>query len=148
MAALGFSVVTRSVRATESLARKIGTQLAPGNVLTLDGELGAGKTAFVRGLAAGLGVGPGQVTSPTYALVHEYPGERATLVHLDLYRLATEEDARALGIEEQLARTDAVVAIEWAERLPGLVARAAVRVRLESTGGSTRKITVEGLARP
>ncbi len=148
MAALSFSVTTRSARSTEALARRLAAGLAPGSVIALDGELGAGKTAFVRGLAAGLGVGPGQVTSPTYALVHEYPGERATLVHVDLYRLSTEEDARALGIEEQLARTDAVIAIEWAERLPGLVPQSAIRVRLESIGPSARRITVQGMAEP
>ena len=105
--------VTRSETETAGIASDLAATLSPGDVLLLSGNLGAGKTAFVRGLAAGLGIDPEDVSSPTFTLVHEYRGGRVTLYHVDLYRLekaATDE----LGLEE-LHR--GVLAIEWPDRL-------------------------------
>lgn len=107
--------VTRSEDETAAVAREVARTLKAGDVLLLSGNLGAGKTAFVRGLAQGLGIDPGDVSSPTFTLIHEYRGGRLTLYHADLYRLerAATED---LGLEE-LGLADGVLAIEWPDRL-------------------------------
>ena len=124
-----------------AVARDLAATIAPGGVLLLSGTLGAGKTAFVRGLAEGLGIDPGEVSSPTFTLVHEYRGGRLPLYHADLYRLdrAGVED---LGLEE-IGVAEGVLAIEWPERLthemPG-----AHRVVIEIVDDTTRRITVAG----
>ena len=107
--------ITRSEEETQQVAREIAGSLSAGDVLLLSGTLGAGKTAFVRGLAAGLGIDPGDVSSPTFTLIHEYAGGRLKLFHADLYRLertATDD----IGLEE-LGVSDGVLAIEWPDRL-------------------------------
>ncbi len=131
--------LTHSEDETQAVARDLAAHLKPGDVVRLSGELGAGKTAFVRGLAAGLGIEPDEVSSPTFTLVHEYRGGRLALYHADLYRLdktATED----LGLEE-IGVAGAVLAIEWPDRLthamPG-----AIEVEMEFTGETTRRITV------
>ncbi len=109
------SYTTRSEEETEDVARALAPSLAAGDVLLLSGGLGAGKTAFVRGLAEGLGIDPGEVASPTFTLIHEYRGGRLALYHADLYRLertATED----IGLEE-MGVADGVLAIEWPDRL-------------------------------
>jgi tRNA threonylcarbamoyladenosine biosynthesis protein TsaE len=110
-------------------------------VFLLMGELGAGKTAFVRGLARGLDVDAGEVASPTFVLLTSYPG-RLTLHHADLYRLAGDGDEGELGLEE-LPGPRGVLAIEWAERLTGWPGDRVFRVRLEHAGGDTRKVEIE-----
>jgi tRNA threonylcarbamoyladenosine biosynthesis protein TsaE len=130
---------THSEDATAGVARTLATGLEAGDVLLLAGELGAGKTAFVRGLAAGLGIDPEEVSSPTFTLVHEYRGGRLTLYHADLYRLdrTPPED---LGLEEGTV-SNGVLAVEWPDRLthpfPG-----AIRIHMEITGESTRQISI------
>ena len=107
--------VTRSEDETADVARELAAALKAGDVILLSGNLGAGKTAFVRGLASGLGIDPEDVSSPTFTLVHEYRGGRLTLYHADLYRLeriATED----IGLEE-MGVADGVLAIEWPDRL-------------------------------
>jgi tRNA threonylcarbamoyladenosine biosynthesis protein TsaE len=129
---------TESEEETVDVARTLAGTLQPGAVLLLSGELGAGKTAFVRGLAAGLGIDPDEVSSPTFTLVHEYRGGRLTLYHADLYRLektATED----LGLEEK-AVAAGVLAIEWPDRLthalPG-----ATTITIDIVDDTTRRIT-------
>ena len=135
----GFTHLAGSEDATQQVARQLAALLRPGDVLLLSGDLGAGKTTFVRGLAEGLGIDPGDVSSPTFTLVHEYRGGRLTLYHADLYRLqqAATDD---LGLEE-LGIEDGVLAIEWPDRLahemPG-----ALLVKLETVDETTRRITV------
>lgn len=108
------TILSRSLRDTVRLGEAIGKSALGGEVLALYGELGSGKTAFVRGLAAGLGAGPRGVSSPTFVLIHEYHG-RLRLAHADLYRLSSVGMLAQLGLEEYFdGRT--VVAIEWAER--------------------------------
>ena len=132
---LGTASEAETVQAAAALAR----DLVPGAVLLLSGELGAGKTAFVRGLAQGLGLDATEVTSPTFTLVHEYRGGRLPLIHIDLYRL-DRADLDELGLDDELAR-NGVVAIEWPERLvrPPAVATC---VRITDTGGETRAIEI------
>ncbi len=116
---------------TLNLGAALGRSAGPGTVIALTGDLGAGKTVFVQGLAKGLEVPPSfYVTSPTYTLINEYPG-RLTLFHIDLYRLAGGEDLDELGLEEIL-HGDGVVAIEWPDRLaPGELPADHLAVRIE-----------------
>jgi len=132
--------VTTSEDETRALARSLAQDLRAGTTLLLSGDLGAGKTAFVRGLAEGIGLDPDVVTSPTFTLVHEYRGGRLPLVHVDLYRL-DRADLDEIGLDSDLA-SQGVAAIEWPDRLtrgiPG-----AIRVRLQDTGEDSRAIDIE-----
>jgi len=131
--------VTRSETETAAVARELATTLRAGSILLLSGNLGAGKTAFVRGLAAGLGVDPEDVSSPTFTLIHEYRGGRLTLYHVDLYRL--ERAAAAdLGLDE-LGVSDGILAIEWPDRLSHELPDATA-IRIDIVDEETRRITV------
>ncbi len=132
------TVITHSEDETLAFARALAREVPPRAVLLLVGDLGAGKTTFVRGLALGLGLDPESVSSPTFTLIQEYRGH-PTLYHVDLYRLEGAE-IEDLGLEE-LAAGDAVVAIEWAEKLRERPA-GAIEVRLEDRGDDVREITV------
>jgi tRNA threonylcarbamoyladenosine biosynthesis protein TsaE len=134
--------LTRSEAETSAAGRGLAAGLGPGSVVLLIGDLGAGKTAFVRGLAEGLGVDPAEVSSPTFTLMQEYRGGRVPLIHVDLYRLADEREIDDLGLEEIGA--DAVMAIEWAERLPRTPS-GAIRVRIDHANDSERHIAIESL---
>jgi tRNA threonylcarbamoyladenosine biosynthesis protein TsaE len=134
--------VTRSEGETEELAAELGKRLRGGEVLLLVGELGTGKTVFVRGLARGAGVDPAQVSSPTFVLLTSYPG-RLTLHHADLYRLRGDGDELELGLED-LPGQRGVLAVEWADRLSVLPWRRPLRVSLEHLGEDARRIRVEG----
>ena len=131
--------LTSSEAETAGIASDLAATLSPGDVLLLSGNLGAGKTAFVRGLAAGLGVDPEEVSSPTFTLVHEYRGNGLTLYHADLYRLqrAATDD---LGLEE-IGVKDGVLAIEWPDRLTHELAGATL-VRLDVVDDASRRITI------
>lgn len=124
---------------TRAVAAALASRLRPGDVLLLHGDLGTGKTAFVRGLAAGLGMDPDEVTSPTFTLVHEYRGGRLPIVHVDLYRLGG-TDLDEIGLDEGLAHAG-VVAIEWAERL-AWAGTDAIRVQITDRGGDRRDIVI------
>lgn len=131
--------LTHSEEETHSVAWDFAAGLKAGDVVLLSGHLGAGKTAFVRGLAAGLGIDPDDVSSPTFTLVHEYRGGRLALYHADLYRLektATDD----LGLEE-MGVTDGVLAIEWPDRLTHAMPNA-IPVNIEITGETTRRIMI------
>ena len=132
---------TRTEGETAAIARSLATDLKAGAVLLLSGNLGAGKTAFVRGLAEGLGIDPDEVSSPTFTLVHEYRGGRLTLYHVDLYRLdrAATDD---LGLDE-LGVADGVLAIEWPDRLTHAL-DGARRVSIEIIDDTTRRISIDG----
>jgi tRNA threonylcarbamoyladenosine biosynthesis protein TsaE len=133
------TITTRSESETSTVGRELAPTLMPGSVVLLFGDLGAGKTAFVRGLAEGLGVDRDEVSSPTFTLVQEYRGGRLTLFHADLYRLSDPREIDDLGLEEIAA--EGVLAIEWAEKLPrGL--SGAVEVRLSHGDGDRRTIEV------
>ncbi|OFW02207.1 MAG: tRNA (adenosine(37)-N6)-threonylcarbamoyltransferase complex ATPase subunit type 1 TsaE [Acidobacteria bacterium RIFCSPLOWO2_02_FULL_68_18] len=133
--------LTHSEEDTQAVARDLASTLEAGDVVLLSGTLGAGKTAFVRGLAAGLGIDPEEVCSPTFTLVHEYRGGRLTLYHADLYRL-DKAATGDLGLEE-MGVTDGVLAIEWPDRLTHELS-GAIRVQIDIAGETTRRISVGG----
>jgi tRNA threonylcarbamoyladenosine biosynthesis protein TsaE len=133
------TAVTHSEQETFALARELAERLKPGTFVLLHGELGAGKTAFVRGLASGLGIDPDSVTSPTFVLIQHYKGA-VPLIHADLYRLESAAAVDDLGLEE--IGSGGVVAVEWAERMPRVPA-GSVSVTIEDTGGDSRKITID-----
>jgi len=131
--------VTHSEDETTAVAREFASRLQAGDVVLLSGTLGAGKTAFVRGLAEGLGINPDDVSSPTFTIVHEYRGGRLSLYHADLYRLertATED----IGLEEMGVK-DGVLAIEWPDRLNHELPGARL-VMIEILDEDARRITV------
>ena len=130
-------IVTGSEEETSAAGDRFAARVRPGDVVLLHGDLGAGKTAFVRGLARGLGASPDEVSSPTFTLVQEYRG-RVTLYHVDLYRLKPIEVAD-LGLDE--LTEGAVVAVEWAERWPDAPLSAWV-VQIQSEGESQRRIVI------
>ncbi|HIE09932.1 MAG TPA: tRNA (adenosine(37)-N6)-threonylcarbamoyltransferase complex ATPase subunit type 1 TsaE [Armatimonadetes bacterium] len=114
------TVVTRSEEETKALGRALGRLLRPGDLVALIGELGTGKTVFVKGLAEGLGV-EGEVISSSFVLMRRYKGKGTALLHIDLYRLSAAE-VDDLALEEALSRGDAVVAVEWADRAKAVLA--------------------------
>ena len=132
--------ITSSEDETIATGRTLAASLKAGDVVLLTGNLGAGKTVFVRGLASGLGIDPDAVSSPTFTIVHEYRGGRLTLYHADLYRLertATED----IGLEE-LGVRDGVLAVEWPDRLTHAIA-GAIRVRIDDNGAESRRIQID-----
>jgi tRNA threonylcarbamoyladenosine biosynthesis protein TsaE len=124
---------------TAALGQTLGGTLRPGGVVLLYGDLGAGKTAFVRGIARGIGANPDEVTSPTFTIVQEYAGPSATLYHVDLYRLEGPE-IDDLGLED-LISGDGIVAIEWAERWKGRP-NDVIEVRITDLGEDRRSIGI------
>ena len=132
-------LVTSTEEETSAAGERLAASLKAGDVVLLYGELGAGKTAFVRGLARGLGANPDEVSSPTFTLVQEYASPRSMLYHVDLYRLEPAE-VDDLGLEE-LVSGDGIVAIEWAERWSGRPDDV-YEVRLEEAGEDQRRITI------
>lgn len=134
------TLTTHSEAETTALGRHVAGSLTAGSVILLSGDLGAGKTAFVRGLAEGLGINEEDVSSPTFTLIQEYRGGRLPLLHVDLYRLNDPREIEDLGLEE--LGQGGVLAIEWAERLPRLL-RDGIRVTIAHAEGDDRKFTIE-----
>jgi tRNA threonylcarbamoyladenosine biosynthesis protein TsaE len=130
--------ISKSAAETFEFGRQLADKLQAGDILALTGELGAGKTCFVKGLARGLGVTQA-VTSPTFTLIHEYRGGRLPLFHVDLYRLDSVAQALAVGIEDYLNGAGVTV-IEWAEKIAPLLPARTIHVRLTATGETTRTI--------
>ena len=129
---------THSPEETEAIGRKIAAKLLPGDIIAYYGDLGAGKTAFTRGLAAGLGVTE-QVTSPTYTIVNEYLSGRMPLFHFDMYRLDSADDLFDIGWEDYLAR-GGVCAVEWSENVADALERDTVRVDIRRGGEESRRV--------
>lgn len=133
-----------SVEETWALAKEFAKELKPGDVVCLEGDLGAGKTTFTQGLASALGV-PGRVTSPTFCIVQEHQSDDVFLVHMDLYRLQGEEDVEAMGWEDYLAR-GAILVIEWPERAGMLIPPEAHHISFRHMGEEKRMVTIDNSA--
>ena len=133
--------ITNSPEETEAVGAALGKILQPGTILAYRGDLGAGKTAFTRGLARGLGYCE-PVTSPTYTIVNEYLGGRLPLFHFDMYRLASSDDLWDIGWEDYLDR-GGVCAVEWSENVDDAMENA-VYITIHKTGEVSRRIEIEG----
>ena len=140
------TAITKSPEQTELLGKKLAELLRPGDVIAYYGDLGAGKTAFTRGLAAGLGIREA-VTSPTYTIVNEYLSGRMPLFHFDMYRLSSSEELFDIGWEDYLAR-GGVCAVEWSENVADALTDAiSITIEKDLAQLDWRKITIEGGAR-
>ena len=133
--------ITNSPAETEAIGAALGNIIQPGTVIAYRGDLGAGKTAFTRGLAKGLGCSE-IVTSPSYTIVNEYLGGRIPLFHFDMYRLRSSDDLFDIGWEDYLDR-GGVCAVEWSENVEDAMEDALV-ITIEKLGEDTRRITLEG----
>lgn len=133
--------ITKSPEETERLGERLGRTLHGGEVIAYLGDLGAGKTAFTRGLARGLDI-PMRVTSPTYTIVNEYTGGRLPLFHFDMYRLGSSDELFDIGWEDYLLR-GGVCAVEWSENVRDAMENA-ITVAIEKTDDETRRITIKG----
>ena len=133
------TVITSNEAETICEGEKLGRVLAPGSVVALYGELGAGKTAFTRGLASGLGI-RSSVSSPTFTIVNEYPG-CIPLFHFDMYRLDSENELFDVGWDDYLER-GGVCAVEWSEKVHGAFPPDTIIVKLENLGGNTRRLEI------
>jgi tRNA threonylcarbamoyladenosine biosynthesis protein TsaE len=136
-----FPAETTSPEATRALGARLAAALGPGDVVALDGDLGAGKTQFIKGLCAALGVPPEQVTSPTFTLVHEYEGTDGPIYHIDAYRIERIEELYELGFEDYVYG-DGICLIEWAERIAPMLPDDALRLCLTHLDGTRRQIDV------
>lgn len=131
--------ISESEKDTEEIGRSFAQNLRGGEVIAMYGDLGAGKTAFVRGLAKGLGI-DAKVSSPTFTIVNEYPGE-IDLIHFDMYRLSSADELFDIGWEDYLAR-GAVCAVEWSENVTDAFFGDEIKVIIEKTGDNSRKIEI------
>ena len=134
-------ITTHNERETEDLGARLGREMPDGSVLALYGDLGSGKTAFVRGLARGMGI-DAEVSSPTFTIVNEYLGARA-LFHFDMYRLASAEELYDIGWEDYLDR-GGVCAVEWSENVPGAFPPEVIPISFRKMGENGREIQLEG----
>jgi tRNA threonylcarbamoyladenosine biosynthesis protein TsaE len=135
---------TRSVAGTLAMGERVVEMLSPmPKLIVLRGNLGAGKTTLVKGIAAALRAAETEdVTSPTFTLVHEYRGPKVRLFHLDLYRLETERELLTLGLDEMAEEPDALVLVEWGEKFPSVAERADGEITIEHAGGDERLFVV------
>ena len=136
------SAFSLSEEETYEMGRVMARGLRGGELILLEGDLGLGKTVFARGVAAGLGVKPEDVSSPSFTLVQEYTGGRQPMFHVDLYRLDNPEDVGTLGLEEILS-SGGVILVEWGEKLPPYLRREAITVRFHDVGEGSRRIEMQ-----
>ncbi len=135
------SAFSLSEEETFDMGRVLGRGLRGGELVLLEGDLGLGKTVFARGIAAGIGAPPEDVSSPSFTLVQEYHGGRVPMFHVDLYRIDDPEGIGTLGLEEILS-AGGVVVVEWGEKLPPFLRRGAISVRLHDAGEGSRRIEI------
>ena len=136
-------IQSKSASETVRLGRNIGSRLLPGDVVALVGELGAGKTQLIKGLASGAGIrNPTYISSPSFTLINEYPG-KITFYHIDLFRLSKENEAEELGLEDYI-QGKGITAIEWADKIPSLLPEELLLIRIGYTGKNTRSLEISG----
>lgn len=132
--------MTRSAEETIDYGRALAAELTPPLLVLLRGDLGAGKTTLVKGIAEGFQAAPrDSVTSPTFTLVHEYRSPRVVLYHIDLYRIETERELETVGLDDLLA-PDSILLIEWGEKFPRLLRDRDIEITLERVGDTERRI--------
>jgi tRNA threonylcarbamoyladenosine biosynthesis protein TsaE len=137
-------IITNSAEETIAFGRTLAALLAPPKVVLLRGDLGAGKTTLVKGIAAAFEAAAEEdVTSPTFTLVHEYRGPRANLYHIDLYRIDTQRELETLGLDD-LRSGNSVLLIEWGEKFPRLLRERDVEISLERAGENGRRLRIVG----
>ena len=135
---------TKSTSETIRIGKNIGRTLRPGDVVALVGELGTGKTQFIKGLAKGLGVGkPTYISSPSFTLINEYSG-RVPFYHIDLFRLKSEKEAEELGLEEYF-QGEGISAVEWADKIPSWLPKENLWIHIHYTGENTRSLEIVGI---
>ncbi len=134
-------IITNSPQDTISAAKKLGRLLRAGDIIAYKGGLGAGKTTFTRGIALGMGLGD-SVSSPTFALVNEYHGDKLTLYHFDMYRIQSEGDLESTGFYDYPFEEN-VAAVEWSENIAEFLPKSAIYITINSVGENSREITVE-----
>ena len=134
------TICTTSADETMALGERLGKHLAPGDVIALYGDLGAGKTTLAKGIAAGMGLAA-DIHSPTFTLIHEHPGT-VPLYHIDLYRLSTELEVETLGLEEYIY-SDGVTVIEWGEKIGSFLPAERLDITLRMTGDTDRELVFE-----
>ena len=135
--------ITHSAEETIALGRELAPKLRDLRIVILHGDLGAGKTTLVKGIAEGLdAASQDDVTSPTFTLIHEYRGPKVTLYHVDLYRIETERELATLGLDELFAEEGNLVLLEWGEKFRRLVAECDAEIRIERVGEAERRISV------
>lgn len=133
---------THSAEETTELGRKLAAELKPGSVVLLRGELGAGKTTLIKGIAEGFNAAEaGAVTSPTFTLIHEYRGPKAILYHIDLYRIDTQRELDTLALDD-LMEPDTILLIEWGEKFERFAKERDVEIAIEHRGGDDRLIKI------
>ena len=135
--------LSHSPEETEHIGEMLGRRLRPGTVVAYRGGLGMGKTCFTRGLAAGLGIDPAEVSSPTFALVNEYRGGRLPLWHFDMYRVESFDALYSTGFFDYLD-LGGVLALEWSENIDGALPEGTITITFERLGDESRSITIEG----
>jgi tRNA threonylcarbamoyladenosine biosynthesis protein TsaE len=138
------TLTTRSSHETLALGEKLGQLLKGGELICLEGALGTGKTCLVQGIAKGMGIDPGRVSSPTFTIHHEYPG-RLTLHHLDLYRIDQPAEIETLGLLETLDDKNGVVVIEWSEKDGGLFPEERLKIRIDREDENNRRFELQAI---
>jgi tRNA threonylcarbamoyladenosine biosynthesis protein TsaE len=137
------AIRTRSASETVRIGKTIGSRLLPGDVVALLGELGAGKTQFIKGLAAGMEIeNSAYISSPSFTLIHEYPGE-IPFYHIDLFRLGREQEAEELGLEDYF-QGRGITAIEWADKIPSLLPKELLFVSIAYIDKNIRSLEISG----
>jgi tRNA threonylcarbamoyladenosine biosynthesis protein TsaE len=134
--------ITHSAEETTELGRKLSPEITPGSLVLLRGDLGAGKTTLVKGIAEGFHAAEAEdVTSPTFTLIHEYRGPRVTLFHIDLYRIDTQRELDTLALDD-LITPQSILLIEWGEKFERFVKERDVEIAIEHLGGDDRRIKI------
>ena len=137
-------VLTKNEQQTMAVGQKLAESMCVPQVISLVGDLGAGKTTFAKGFAKGLGIDK-MVTSPTFTILNEYLESKINMYHFDMYRLESEDEARAVGFETyfDLSTLDGITLVEWAENTKGILPKSYLQVTIEKVGDEERKITIE-----